>query len=82
MKMPHVPAIWARFTKWLTDILPAAAEGSSRESIYRHLLAGGLIVILLAFGVGGFPLCSGLCLPCLSTSGFPAGPPRIPADPS
>ena len=54
MKMPHVPAIWARFTKWLTDILPAAAEGSSRESIYRHLLAGGLIVILLAFGVGGW----------------------------
>jgi HlyD family secretion protein len=34
--------------------LPAAAPGSSRYSIHRHLLAGGLIVLLLAGGVGGW----------------------------
>ncbi|HET8545018.1 MAG TPA: HlyD family type I secretion periplasmic adaptor subunit [Pseudolabrys sp.] len=35
-------------------MLPAAAPGSSRYSIHRHLLAGGLIVLLLAGGVGGW----------------------------
>ena len=34
--------------------MPAAAPGSSRYSIHRHLLAGGLIVLLLAGGVGGW----------------------------
>ena len=43
-----------RFEKWTTELLPAAAPGSSRYSIHRHLLAGGLIVLLLAGGVGGW----------------------------
>ncbi|MGB7858615.1 MAG: HlyD family type I secretion periplasmic adaptor subunit [Pseudolabrys sp.] len=34
--------------------MPAAAPGSSRYSIHRHLLAGALIVLLLAGGVGGW----------------------------
>jgi membrane fusion protein, type I secretion system len=54
MKMPRVAAIWRRVTGRLTELLPAAAPGSSRESIYRHLLAGALIVLLLAVGVGGW----------------------------
>ncbi len=54
MKMPRVATIWRRVTERLTELLPAAAPGSSRESIYRHLLAGGLIVLLLAVGVGGW----------------------------
>src|SRR5262245_28701720 len=33
---------------------PPAALGSPRDSIHRHLLTGGLIVLLLAFGVGGW----------------------------
>jgi len=33
---------------------PTAVPGSSRDSIHRHLLTGGLIVLLLAFGVGGW----------------------------
>src|SRR6516162_8371453 len=43
-----------RLEKWLVPIMPAAAPGSSRDSIRRHLLTGGLIVLLLAFGVGGW----------------------------
>src|SRR5260221_3565971 len=54
MKMPRVATIWRRVTERLTELLPAAAPGSSRESIYRHLVAGGLIVLLLAVGVGGW----------------------------
>ena len=38
----------------LAQIKPVAAPGSSRDSIHRHLLTGGLIVLLLAFGVGGW----------------------------
>src|SRR5215467_4280880 len=38
----------------LAHIKPVAAPGSSRDSIHRHLLTGGLIVLLLAFGVGGW----------------------------
>lgn len=54
MKMPRIAAISRRAIERLTGLLPAAAPGSSRESIYRHLLAGGLIVLLLAVGVGGW----------------------------
>jgi membrane fusion protein, type I secretion system len=43
-----------RTEKWFRQLMPAAAAGSSRDSIYRHLLAGALIVLLLAFGVGGW----------------------------
>src|SRR5262245_40224220 len=42
--------IWRRFTR----LSPPAAPGSPRDSIRRHLLTGGLIVLLLAFGVGGW----------------------------
>jgi HlyD family secretion protein len=54
MKMTRIATISRRATEWLTGLLPTAAPGSSRESIYRHLLAGGLIVLLLAVGVGGW----------------------------
>ena len=43
-----------RIEKWLRERMPVAAPGSSRDSIHRHLLTGGLIVLLLAFGVGGW----------------------------
>src|SRR5262245_15751197 len=43
-----------RMEKRFTKLLPAATPGSPRDSIYRHLLTGGLIVLLLAFGVGGW----------------------------
>ena len=52
MKMPQV--IRERIEKWLAELMPAAAPGSSRDSINRHLLAGGVIVLLLALGVGGW----------------------------
>ena len=55
MKIPqYIHLISARLEKWATELLPAAAPGSSRYSIHRHLLAGGLIVLLLAGGVGGW----------------------------
>jgi HlyD family secretion protein len=54
MKMPQVSVIRERIEKWLTELMPAGAPGSSRDSINRHLLAGGAIVLLLAFGVGGW----------------------------
>ena len=54
MKMPQVSVIRERIEKWLTELMPPAAPGSSRDSINRHLLAGGVIVLLLALGVGGW----------------------------
>ena len=39
-----------RIEDWLVRLKPVAAPGSSRDSIHRHLLTGGLIVLLLAFG--------------------------------
>ena len=55
MKIPQfIHAFSERLEKWATELLPAAAPGSSRYSIHRHLLAGGLIVLLLAGGVGGW----------------------------
>ena len=54
MKMPHVSNISERFVEWIERLRPIAAPGSSRDSIHRHLLAGGLIVLLLAGGVGGW----------------------------
>src|SRR5215475_5796834 len=43
-----------RIEVWLRKHMPAAAPGTSRESIRRHILTGGLIVLLLGFGVGGW----------------------------
>lgn len=55
MKTPQFAyAISERLETWATKLLPAAAPGSSRYSIHRHLLAGGMIVLLLAGGVGGW----------------------------
>ena len=33
---------------------PAGPAGSARDSIRKHLIAGGVIVLVLAFGVGGW----------------------------
>ena len=55
MKSPRfIRVVSERLEKWATELLPAAAPGSSRASIHRHLLAGCLIVLLLAGGVGGW----------------------------
>jgi HlyD family secretion protein len=54
MKMPQLENISERVVAWVERLRPAAPSGSSRESIHRHLLAGGLIVLLLAGGVGGW----------------------------
>ena len=55
MKIPRFIHVFSeRLEKWATELLPAAAPGSSRDSIHRHLLAGCLIVLLLAGGVGGW----------------------------
>jgi HlyD family secretion protein len=55
MKIPRfIHGISERLEKWATELLPTAAPGSSRYSIHRHLLAGGLIMLLLAGGVGGW----------------------------
>ena len=50
----RIPPIVTRTAKWFAALAPASAPRSSRESIHRHLLAGGLIVIFLAGGVGGW----------------------------
>jgi HlyD family secretion protein len=55
MKIPQfIPDLSERLEKWAAEMLPAAAPGSARDSIHRHLLAGALIVLLLAGGVGGW----------------------------
>ena len=55
MKIPRFIHVFnERLEKWATELLPAAAPGSSRDSIHRHLLAGCMIVLLLAGGVGGW----------------------------
>jgi membrane fusion protein, type I secretion system len=43
-----------KISRRFTRLSPPAAPGSPRDSIHRHLLTGGLIVLLLAFGVGGW----------------------------
>ena len=54
MKMPKLQFDSERLAIWLRELMPAAPPGTARESIHRHLLAGGLIVLLLAGGVGGW----------------------------
>jgi HlyD family secretion protein len=43
-----------RLTDWIADLVPPAAPGSAQKSIHNHLVAGGVIVLVLAFGVGGW----------------------------
>src|SRR5215475_14253792 len=43
-----------RLERRVRGMMPEAAPGSARDSIHRHLLTGALIVLLLAFGVGGW----------------------------
>jgi HlyD family secretion protein len=43
-----------KISRRFTRMSPPAPPGSPRDSIHRHLLTGGLIVLLLAFGVGGW----------------------------
>src|SRR6185437_12709121 len=52
MKSPFAPFV-ARISSWARD-MAAAAPGTSQASINRHLLSGGVIVLLLAGGVGGW----------------------------
>jgi len=54
IRMPKLQFDIERFATWLKGLIPAEPPGTSGESIYRHLYAGGLIVLLLAFGVGGW----------------------------
>ena len=54
MKLSRFEIIGERIATWFRHLFPAADPGTSRESIHQHLLAGGLIVLLLAGGVGGW----------------------------
>src|SRR5690348_17386610 len=54
MRLPKLQFDSERLAAWLRGLVPEAPPGSSREAIHRHLLAGGLIFLLLAFGVGGW----------------------------
>jgi HlyD family secretion protein len=55
MRIPRFISVAGdRLERWVTRFMPAAPAGSARDAINRHLLAGGLIVLLLAGGVGGW----------------------------
>src|SRR5215471_8734658 len=54
MKMPDFQSFRTRLTAWVDAQDTTAPQGVSRESIRRHLLLGGMIVLLLAGGVGGW----------------------------
>jgi HlyD family secretion protein len=43
-----------RIAAQMEEWAPAGPPGSSRESIRKHLVFGGIIVLILAFGVGGW----------------------------
>jgi HlyD family secretion protein len=43
-----------RVAAQIEEWAPAGPIGSSRESIRKHLIFGGIIVLVLAFGVGGW----------------------------
>jgi HlyD family secretion protein len=43
-----------RVFTWVDRFAPSGPPGSARQSIHNHLIAGGLIVLLLVFGVGGW----------------------------
>jgi HlyD family secretion protein len=46
--------IWAAIVAAVERYAPAGPAGSARDSIRKHLIAGGVIVLVLAFGVGGW----------------------------
>ena len=46
--------IAAAIASRIEELAPAGPAGSARESIRKHLIAGGVIVLVLAFGVGGW----------------------------
>ena len=54
MIKPQVPPVAEQLAKRPAALLPAAAPASLHESINRHLFVGGLVVFLLAGGVGGW----------------------------
>ena len=46
--------VWAWIVARVEQYAPAGPAGSARDSIRKHLIAGGVIVLVLAFGVGGW----------------------------
>ncbi len=50
----RVSSLVERLERRVRVMMPPAPPGSARDSIQRHLLTGALIVLLLAFGVGGW----------------------------
>ena len=50
----RVSSLVERLERRVRVMMPSAPPGSARNSIQRHLLTGALIVLLLAFGVGGW----------------------------
>ncbi len=52
--MKKLSNLIARGADWVEKFAPTGPSGSARQSIKKHLVAGGAIVLLLAFGVGGW----------------------------
>ena len=52
--MKKLSNLIARGADWVEKFAPTGPSGSARQSIKQHLVAGGAIVLLLAFGVGGW----------------------------
>ena len=50
----RVSSLVERLERRVRGLMPPAAPGSALDSIHRHLLTGALIVLLLAFGAGGW----------------------------
>ncbi len=46
--------VWAWIVARMEQYAPAGPAGSARDSIRKHLIVGGVIVLVLAFGVGGW----------------------------
>jgi membrane fusion protein, type I secretion system len=52
--MKRLSGLMSRGADWAEKFAPTGPAGSARQSIKKHLVAGGAIVLLLAFGVGGW----------------------------
>ncbi len=52
--MKRISGLMSRGADWVEKFAPTGPSGSARQSIKKHLVAGGAIVLLLAFGVGGW----------------------------